>query len=288
MSDSNCFRIVVTVTRVRFSIDYNNKHVTKGHDGPQLFVPGPFPFYVMDAMGQGLRDPGDGGDVKFQCSSSSNAEDRFLYAHSVILRTRSKYFSRSSHPSCIYSLPVFSSSFAEGDSATAAKLCVLPSDSDHFDYYPRRIIPMEDDFDVVHNILYYLYTGKIYFCTESQPSYREMFYLNSPKICDAEEIYALAHRLELNTLQMKALSFLRLSCNPRNITTRVFGAYASVYEEMGKVYKDYFRKNSSEIHAMAEFEGYFRELEEIAEREEIVRVNKRYRELMKDASFRSK
>jgi hypothetical protein len=252
------------------------------HDGHRSFIPGPFPYQIMEVMGKGLRDPGHGGDVKFQCS---NAEGRILYAHSVVLRSRSIYFSQSSYPSCICSSPVFSSSFAEGDSATAAKISALPSDGDHSDYYPRRIIPMEDDFDVVHNILYYLYTNRIFFSSKSQPS-PKIFY--DPKICDAEEIYALAHRLELNALRKKALSYLRLSCNPRNITTRVFSAYASVYEEMGDVYREYFRKNWTEIRGTSEFEDYFKELEEIAEREEIVRVNQRYRELMKDASFPSK
>jgi hypothetical protein len=183
---------------------------------------------------------------------------------------------------------VFASSFAEGDAAAAAaaaKLEALQLNDKCTDYYPRRIIPMEDDFDILHNVLYYLYTKKISFSTKGQHSYTLGF--NSPKICDAEDIYAIAHRLDLRSLQKKALAFLRWSNNPRNITARVFSKYASVYEEIGAIYNEYFRKNWIEIRDTPEFSDYFTELEEAGDGDEANRVLERYRELMKAATFPS-
>src|SRR5271170_207203 len=89
----------------------------------------------------------------------------------------------------------------------------------------HRKIVVEEDFDLVHNVLFYIHTNKIRFSTNlgEEP---DVFNSNDPKICEAEDIYALSHRWELKDLQAKALKFLKFSCNPRNIASRIFGKYA--------------------------------------------------------------
>ena len=171
---------------------------------------------------------------------------------------------------------MFTSFFSEGDAAAAALAAEHPGDC-----CPRRIIRMEEDFEVVHNVIFYIYTQEIFFSTKSSDSTDSDF----PRPCDAEEVYALAHRLELEDLKVKALSFLKLSCNPRNIISRVLGKYASVYDEMGCVYSEYLRKNWTRIRNTAEFEAYFADLAETGDPEEIIRSYDRFRELMKDAAF---
>jgi hypothetical protein len=189
---------------------------------------------------------------------------------------------------------VFASSFSEGDTV-AADLSArfsqehpngIPQPDGSTDYYPRRLICMEEDIDLVHNIIYYIYTNKIAFSTETSET-NTTFGPSFPNVCDAEDIYALAHRLDLEGLKDKALGFLKLSCNPRNIIPRVLGPYTSLYDEMSGVYADYFHRNWAEIRDTTEFGIYFTELEHDGDLEETIRVFKRFRELIKSPSFRS-
>jgi spore coat polysaccharide biosynthesis protein SpsF (cytidylyltransferase family) len=100
----------------------------------------------------------------------------------------------------------------------------------------RRTITMIEDFDVVHNVLYYIYTNRITFSTvaSQEPESKG----NQPNIADAEDIFALAHRLDLEDLKQKALEFLGRSCTLRNIMSRVFTQSPSLYDEVGKVYDE--------------------------------------------------
>lgn len=142
---------------------------------------------------------------------------------------------------------------------------------------------MEDDYDVVHNVLYYIYTNKITFSTVSSEDSSNK--PDMPRNCDAEDIYALAHRLELENLQTKALRFLKSTCNVRNITTRVLSTFAMVYEDVGKAYEDYFKEHLGEVRGTTKFREYFSAVEETGDLTEIRRVHKRFRELMEESNF---
>jgi hypothetical protein len=185
---------------------------------------------------------------------------------------------------------VFASSFSEGDS-TAAAHANPPSQDSNPSACPnecaiphRRIINMTDDYDVVHNILYYIYTNRITFST-LLPEQTSQTTSGEPRICDAEGIYELAHRLDLASLQSKAVGFLRKSCNIRNITSRVFSEFASIYEEVGVIYDDYFRKHWGGVRETTEFKQYFSDMEQQYDSREVNRIFTKFRQLMIEANF---
>lgn len=253
---------------------------------------GNFPYDIAYAMGRQLCSTND-GDIRLDCPESEVGFTKSLYAHSTILKTCSAYYRCSMKPSKgkyrHTNTEVFASSFAEGDSATETHSKPFSLDSDHSTCLNectishQRIIRMTDDFDVVHNILYYIYTNRITF--SNVPSEQPQNSNEEPKICDAERIYELAHRLCLESLQSKALGFLQRSCNIRNITSRVFGEFASVYAEAGKIYDDYFRKHWEQVRETGEFKQHFSEMEQQYESKEINQIFTKFRQLMYDANF---
>jgi hypothetical protein len=183
---------------------------------------------------------------------------------------------------------VFSSGFREGDAhAVAASVnSSLNSEPtvnggpsvqfDHGNPFHRRVITMEEDFDVVHNVLYYIYTNQIRFSTfESGSSEPEAV----PKACDAEDIFALAHRLDLTALKKLALAFLGRTCSLENITSRVFSHFAFLYEEAGEIYDLYLKKEWPRIQKSNEFQKYFLAMEEGNNSKEIIRIFGKFREL---------
>jgi hypothetical protein len=90
---------------------------------------------------------------------------------------------------------VFASRFSEGDTIAA-----LRPDANEFS---RRIIQTEEDFEILHTLIYYLYTEKVYLRTDDTlvgPS-------NVPSYCAAEETFAIAHRYQIAQLEQKALIF---------------------------------------------------------------------------------
>ena len=144
-----------------------------------------------------------------------------------------------------------------------------------------RRISMVESFDVVHNILYYIYTHHITFSTVVREEEAE-----TPKICDAEDIYGLAHRLDLDSLKSKALRFLKQTCNCKNITERVFSKFATCYEEANEVYSEFFQNHWPDVRTTSEFTKYFEDLEEEGDLTEAHRVLRRFRELMTGATFK--
>ena len=69
--------------------------------------------------------------------------------------------------------------------------------------------------------------------------------------------------------------------------------FADLYAEVSDMYAEYFREHWEEINKTDEFNSFFIEMEERAREkddpegvEEILRVNERFRELMKDATFK--
>ena len=138
---------------------------------------------------------------------------------------------------------------------------------------PRRLVKIPDDFDLFHIILFYLYTDRICFTTTPKKQF------DIPVTNDAEGIYAIAHRLMLESLTSKALSFIEHTCTSQNITSRSFGTFALTHEPVGEVYDAFFMKNWDNIIQTEEFEEFFKEMEN--DPEEYIRVNTKLREMIR-------
>jgi hypothetical protein len=164
---------------------------------------------------------------------------------------------------------VFASAFSEGD--TGPTLRTNAQDRS------RRIIQTEENFEILHTLVYYLYTKKVYLKTKSTligpPSV--------PAYCDAEEIFAIAHRYDLQELKEKVLIFLRDTCKIENIVGRVFSEFAILYDEVGELYEAYFRRHWDEIRQGHELDWFFDALER-ENSPRIWKVCKRFAKLMKD------
>ena len=138
----------------------------------------------------------------------------------------------------------------------------------------------DEDYDLLHNILYYLYTDHITFSTRVDISLPSIL----PKLCPVEDIYMVADRMLLGELKQKAFKFLELSCTPDNITSRLMSKFAELHDEVATVYQTYFRQNWDRIKNTEEFEQTFVELKDV-EPQESWRIHAKFREMMKSAVF---
>lgn len=138
---------------------------------------------------------------------------------------------------------------------------------------PRRLVKVPDDFDLFHIVLFYLYTDRICFTTTPEKQF------DIPVTDDAEGVYAIAHRLMLDSLASKAVKFLEHTCTSRNITSRSFGIFALSHEPVEEVYDDFFMENWDEVIQTKEFEEFFKEMEN--DPEEYVRINNKLRDMIR-------
>jgi hypothetical protein len=182
---------------------------------------------------------------------------------------------------------VFASSFTEGDPVFTSQETMTSSLAANQEYPERpfhRRIQIEDDYDLFHNVLYYIYTDRIYFTTDLsfKPASE-----GAPNPCSAEELYSIADRLLLTDLKLKAIDFLRLTCSPENITSRILSKFAYLHDDIRKAYEGYFQDNWHLIKHTSEYHDFFAErlLEE--DIEELVRIIRFFRDIMKDAVFRT-
>jgi hypothetical protein len=146
-------------------------------------------------------------------------------------------------------------------------------------YYPQDT---GEEFNLLHTILYYLYTGHIIFCSNSETTLSPEL----PKPCAIEDIYMAADRMLLGELKEKALGFLKLSCTPENIGPRVLSKFSELHENVASIYADYFRRNWDRIKGTKEFNKVFTDMN--GDLNEVLRINNKFRELMKDAVFLSR
>jgi hypothetical protein len=128
--------------------------------------------------------------------------------------------------------------------------------------------------------LYYLHTNQISFgtdLTDEQPPASHL-----PKLCPAEDIYAMADRLLLDDLKKKAFSFLKLTCSVENITARTMSKFARLYKEVGDMYATYYRENWEQVRATSAHKEFFAETELEGDIKELIALLKRYRVVMED------
>jgi hypothetical protein len=124
---------------------------------------------------------------EFRNTDPKNPEPKKLYAHTKLLSRKCKYYETST-PFLSPNI-VFNSAFQEGDIAVTttnvANISATPL---------GRHIRVKDDYNLLHSVLYYIYSDCISFSTE--PSRPDNF-------CNAEEIYSIADRLLLDDLKEK-------------------------------------------------------------------------------------
>ena len=69
------------------------------------------------------------------------------------------------------------------------------------------------------------------------------------------------------------------------MTSRVLSNFASLYEEVGKVYETFFTGNWEDIRLTVEYREFFSAVEEKENLTETRRVYKRFREIMEKSTF---
>ena len=166
---------------------------------------------------------------------------------------------------------MFNSAFSEGKPRNENELIV---DGEKPPPYPRRLVTINDDYDLFHIVLFFLYTDRVCFTTTPEECPGDI-----PITDDAEGIYAIAHRLILDSLTSKAIHFLKSTCTIQNITERSFGKFVSVHESVGEVYDKYFMENWDEVIQSTEFEEFFKALEK--DSKEYIRANSKLRKMMR-------
>ena len=163
-------------------------------------------------------------------------------------------------------ITVFNSGFSEGSDPPLSS----PNQC------PRRVIKSPEQFELLHAILYYLYTDKILIGAGEKAAEA----LAMPT-CDAEGLYVVAHRMDIPKLWEKALAFLIETCNIDNVVPRVFGEFGLKYDEVRQAYTKVFHSYWPKLKKSKEFEEYFEAMEEEEENGRGVLVNRRFRELMR-------
>jgi hypothetical protein len=138
----------------------------------------------------------------------------------------------------------------------------------------RRTIFVHDDFELFHVVLFYLYTHEICFVmdvkTQSDP--------DIPSTNDAEGIYAIAHRLNVDSLKRKALRFLKSTSTLTNISGRTFSSFAAAHPEAEEWYDAFFMENWDQVKHTPEFEQVFVKLEENPA--EFIHMARKFRKMM--------
>lgn len=142
----------------------------------------------------------------------------------------------------------------------------------------RQTFNVDYDYELFHNVLFYIYTGRIIFSTSSDPNSSPDAEI--PVTDKAEGIYATSHRLNLVSLDKKAFHFLKATCTVPNITRKVFSKFAEKHEMVGQMYDEFFLRNWKNVMDCKEFDAFFEDLEG-GDFEEYVRVNKKFREMVR-------
>jgi len=103
---------------------------------------------------------------------------------------------------------------------------------------------VDGNYDVLHNILFYIYTDRLTLTLDFEDSVPGQ---GLPKPCDPEFIYEASLKLGLEKLKTRTLDFLQITCSKKNITERLFGWGADEFPELRKVYEGYFTNHWKDI-----------------------------------------
>ena len=144
----------------------------------------------------------------------------------------------------------------------------------------RRVLFIQEDYELFHMVLIYLYTSRISFTTSSSPfpSHAATTF-QIPSTSNAEGIYAIAHRLGLEPLKAAAFHFLKSTTDLDNISERTFGEFACEHVSVGKWYDEWFLKRIAEIKMLQKFEDVF--ISRRRDWQEYDRVSTKYRKMIR-------
>lgn len=162
---------------------------------------------------------------------------------------------------------------------------VLPtSDLEESPESKLRVIEIQEDFDLFHTVVYYMYTDRIAFSTDLQTQTPDG---RGPKLCAAEDIYVVADMMLMEDLKSKTLDFLLLTCTVENITERVLGDFADTYKDVKDGYFKWFREHWTEVRDSQAYNTLFEGLgtDEEYDTEQVGELFRRYREVMQAAIF---
>jgi hypothetical protein len=146
-----------------------------------------------------------------------------------------------------------------------------------------------DGFELLHSILYYLYTGKIILQSDTIiadavikfPLISSSAETYSPTIQSAEDIFSAAKFYGVSELEEKALEFLKSDCEIGNITSRVFGEFCDQHAEVDEIWSTYFKNHLAKIIKTKSYEDYFRKLENTSKEKEAA-ANAKFRNLVSE------
>ena len=129
-------------------------------------------------------------------------------------------------------------------------------------YEDGKAIELEEDglsFDILHNIIFYLYTGEISLVSDVSEKRWQVPDPTIPNLCSAEEIFLSATAFGLDDLSATTSGFLRATCTVGNITSRIFGMYAQMSSALREMYQEFFLKNWDKVKRHRSHEDYFKE-----------------------------
>lgn len=106
----------------------------------------------------------------------------------------------------------------------------------------RTIIEIPDfDFTTMHNILCYIYAGKVNLPLASSSSHAY------PNTADPFELYKAADMYGLGNLADSCLKHLQSSCTIKNICERLFDPVCDLYPALKSVYRSFLLENYDRI-----------------------------------------
>jgi hypothetical protein len=150
------------------------------------------------------------------------------------------------------------------------------ADDGEFPTKEDRIILEIDNFDftTMHNILYYLYTGKVnmHHSANADGSFQHPSYTFTPPegypfAADPFELYLTANMFLLEELEQRTGRFLRLKCSSENIISRLGDARLAPFDELKEYYLTFLAQ--SEIFEVVRNQDAFKELIESADEESV-------------------
>lgn len=105
-----------------------------------------------------------------------------------------------------------------------------------------RQVVVDDDFNLFHNILYYIYFDYISFAPGLHDLPSEL-----PEVCDVEEVYSVADRFILPDLKKKVLNYLSTHCDVEEFFFRVMTAEGHHKVAADLMYEEYCLENWDKI-----------------------------------------
>jgi hypothetical protein len=108
----------------------------------------------------------------------------------------------------------------------------------------RRVITFTTEtFEELYTVIYFLYTDELYISTTPDPLPEDFASAGIPNYLTAEQLYAVAHRLDIPIIKENTLEFLRHSWDYASLVDKAFSDFAHLYHEVWEMYREITCKN---------------------------------------------